>query len=93
MYGDFSVSTRRFEQSLQKTGTRFEYLRQLKQSDYFGEVALLSQGKQRTTQVTSMNYGSLNSIDHQRFLFLCERHPFFKSVIKNKMLFQYDDST
>ena len=69
----------------------YEYVRELNQWDYFGEVALMNNSGHRTTQVLSVNYCNLLGVPSQVFFALCADYPLFGKLLRNRMNGGYDD--
>ena len=71
MNGKFEVSYRDHNN---KKDT-FVHVRDLTKYGFFGEVALLNEGGQRTLQVVSENYTETTTIKKQSFLLICDEYP------------------
>ena len=65
------------------------HVRNLNESDYFGEVSLIYDNV-RTATVTTTNYSSLGKIKIETIWRLCANYPFFKKAIMQRMM-TYDD--
>ena len=67
-------------------------MRRLAQHGFFGEVALLNEGGQRTLQVKSENYTETTTINKQNFQLICDEYPIVQQLLRNHMFYAYDDS-
>ena len=70
--------------------TKLEYIRELRSSDYFGEISLVMDCI-RTANVSSINYSTLGSLDLKTLYKVCSNHDYFLWALLSKV-YSYDDS-